>query len=67
MNNCRGESLWVFTRRLPAGGPDDYVLEFRNLDKVKYAAWTRSETPRTVTLDGRAIQLTDEPRYLAGL
>jgi hypothetical protein len=40
---------YTFQRRIPLAHPDDYVLLFRNGDRVALAAWTARE-PHTVTL-----------------
>jgi hypothetical protein len=52
------------TRRLPTDSPEDYILEFRRGDSVKHAAWTRSQSPRSATLNDRPIQLTGTPDYI---
>jgi hypothetical protein len=39
-----------FTKRLPVGGKDDYVLAFSNGDDVCIAAWTTANKPHTVTI-----------------
>ena len=53
-----------FVRRLKAGTPEDYVLEFARGRQKKFAAWTRAAEPHTVKLSGtRSLTLTGEPRY----
>ena len=39
-----------FSRRLPVGGADDYVLQFSKGTEVRIAAWTTSSSTRTLTI-----------------
>jgi len=39
-----------FVKRLPVGGPLDYVLLFRKENETRIAAWTTSPFPRNVTI-----------------
>lgn len=41
-----------FVRRLPVGGPDDWVLEFEGEDGVRLAAWTTASEGHDVVLPG---------------
>ncbi|MBM4019892.1 MAG: beta-1,4-xylanase [Planctomycetes bacterium] len=40
----------AFSKRLAAGGPDDYVLLFAREKDVRLAAWTAAEQPREVVI-----------------
>jgi len=46
LSGCR------FTRRLPVGGADDYVLQFSDGSESRVAAWTTSSSTRKVTITG---------------
>ena len=43
-----------FARQLPAGGADDFVLEFVRGDQKRLVAWTTAATPRKVLIPGVA-------------